>query len=135
MDGRESRAALKAPVRGERLKLIDDQNLVANAGETGAYFNAQMREALADHPHVGDVRGEGLLCAVEFVDDKKSRTFFDPSKKIGALVSGALLKHGVIGRAMPQGDILGFAPPFCITRAEALHVVAKTREAVKEVLG
>ena len=117
------------------LKLIDDQNLVANAGETGAYFNAQMREALADHPHVGDVRGEGLLCAVEFVDDKKSRTFFDPSKKIGALVSGALLKHGVIGRAMPQGDILGFAPPFCITRAEALHVVAKTREAVKEVLG
>ncbi|MBL6430390.1 MAG: aspartate aminotransferase family protein [Alphaproteobacteria bacterium] len=117
------------------LKLIDDQNLVANAGETGAYFNEQMREALADHPHVGDVRGEGLLCAVEFVDDKKSRTFFDPSKKIGALVSGALLKHGVIGRAMPQGDILGFAPPFCLTRAEALHVVAKTREAVNEVLG
>jgi L-2,4-diaminobutyrate transaminase len=117
------------------LKLIDDQNLVANAGETGAYFNEQMREALADHPHVGDVRGEGLLCAVEFVDDKKSRTFFDPSKKVGALVSGALLKHGVIGRAMPQGDILGFAPPFCLTRAEALHVVAKTREAVTEVLG
>ena len=42
---------------------------------------------------------------------------------------------GLIARAMPQGDILGFAPPFCITRAEALHVVAKTREAVKEVLG
>jgi L-2,4-diaminobutyrate transaminase len=117
------------------LKLIDDQNLVANAGETGAYFNEKMREALADHPHVGDVRGEGLLCAVEFVDDKANRTFFDPSKKIGALVSGALLKHGVIGRAMPQGDILGFAPPFCLTRAEALHVVAKTREAVNEVLG
>ncbi|WP_029059190.1 aspartate aminotransferase family protein [Stappia stellulata] len=117
------------------LKLIDDQNLVANAGETGAYFNNAMREALADHKHVGDVRGEGLLCAVEFVDDKANRTFFDPSKKIGALVSGALLKHGVIGRAMPQGDILGFAPPFCLTRAEALHVVAKTREAVTEVLG
>ncbi|SDU31363.1 aspartate aminotransferase family protein [Stappia sp. ES.058] len=117
------------------LKLIDDQNLVANAGETGAYFNDAMREALADHKHVGDVRGEGLLCAVEFVEDKANRTFFDPSKKIGALVSGALLKHGVIGRAMPQGDILGFAPPFCLTRAEALHVVAKTREAVNEVLG
>ena len=49
------------------LKLIDSLGLVKNAGETGAYLNAGMRKAVAGHAHVGDVRGEGMLCAVEFV--------------------------------------------------------------------
>ncbi|WP_067335717.1 aspartate aminotransferase family protein [Stappia indica] len=115
------------------LKLIDDMGLVANAGETGAYFNEAMRTALADHAKVGDVRGEGLLCAVEFVDDKASRRFFDPSAKVGPAVASALLKRGVIGRAMPQGDILGFAPPLCLARAEADRIVEETRAAVTEV--
>ena len=46
-----------------------------------------------------------------------------------------MLKRGVIARAMPQGDILGFAPPLCLTRAEADTVVAATRDAIAEVLG
>ena len=61
------------------LKLVDSLGLVANAGDTGAYLTAAMRDALADHPHVGDVRGEGMLCAVEFVEDRDARRFFDPS--------------------------------------------------------
>ncbi|MBC2860749.1 aspartate aminotransferase family protein [Stappia sp. 28M-7] len=115
------------------LKLIDDMGLVANARETGAYFNQAMSAALAGHAKVGDVRGEGLLCAVEFVDGKASRRFFDPSAKVGPAVASALLKRGVIGRAMPQGDILGFAPPLCLTRAEADRIVEETRAAVTEV--
>jgi len=43
--------------------------------------------------------------------------------------------RGVIGRAMPEGDILGFAPPLCLTSAEVDEVVGKTAEAVREVLG
>ena len=43
-----------------------------------------------------------------------------------------LLKLGVIARAMPQGDILGFAPPLCLTRAEADIIVGKTKQAVDE---
>jgi len=46
------------------LKLIDDLNLVTNAGEVGAYLNTSMQQVLGDHPNVGDVRGEGMLCAV-----------------------------------------------------------------------
>jgi L-2,4-diaminobutyrate transaminase len=118
------------------LKLIDDLNLVSNAGEMGAYLNKSMSEALSDHPHVGDVRGEGMLCAVEFVKYKDSRTFYDPAQKIGPTVSATLLEQDkVIARAMPQGDILGFAPPFCLTREEADTVVAATVRAVKTVLG
>ncbi len=118
------------------LTLIDTLGLVANAGDVGAYLNATMTEALGDHAHVGDVRGEGMLCAVEFVKDKDSRTLFDASEKIGPQISAALLaQDSIIARAMPQGDILGFAPPFCLSKQEADKIVAGTVRAVKSVLG
>ncbi|SEK75886.1 L-2,4-diaminobutyrate transaminase [Roseovarius nanhaiticus] len=117
------------------LKVLDDLNLIENNRETGAYLNAAMKDALGDHPHVGDIRGEGMMCAVEFVKERDGRHFFDAADKVGPQVTAALMSRGVIGRAMPQGDILGFAPPFCLTRAEADEVVSKTVEAVKAVLG
>ncbi|WP_135502524.1 aspartate aminotransferase family protein [Roseovarius aestuariivivens] len=117
------------------LKLIDDLNLVQNAGEVGAYLNKTMKDALADHPHVGDVRGEGLMCAVEFVKDRDTRTFFDASEKIGPQVAAALASDHVIARAMPQGDIVGYAPPFCLTHEEADEIIEKTVKAAKTVLG
>ncbi len=117
------------------LKLIDELNLVEAAGDTGAYFKAALEAALGAHANVGEVRGEGLMCAVEFVADRDSRRFFDASEKVGPSIAAALLEQGVIGRAMPQGDILGFAPPFCMTRAEADEVADKTAKAVAKVLG
>ncbi len=118
------------------LKLLDELDLITNAGETGAYLNATMAEALGSHPHVGDIRGEGMLCAVEFVKDRDSRSFFDAADKIGPQIAAKLLEQDkIIARAMPQGDILGFAPPFCLTRAEADQVVDGTLRAVKAVLG
>ena len=118
------------------LQLIDTLGLVANAGTVGAQLNAKMRDALADHPQVGDVRGEGMLCAVEFVKDKNDRVFYDPSDKIGPQIAGKLMEQDkIIARAMPQGDILGFAPPFCLTPDEADQIVKATVNAVKAVLG
>jgi L-2,4-diaminobutyrate transaminase len=115
------------------LELVDEMNLVDNAGSTGAYFRAELAKAVAGHRNVGEVRGDGLLAAVEFVEDKDDRKFFDPARKIGPQVASALLERGVIARAMPQGDILGFAPPLCLTREEADVVVEKTADAVKAV--
>lgn len=118
------------------LELIDKLNLVGNAGSVGAYLNAEMASALSEHANVGDVRGEGMICAVEFVSDKKTRSFFDASDKIGPQIAAKLLEqNNVIARAMPQGDILGFAPPFCLTKPEADQIVAATHQAVKSVLG
>ncbi len=118
------------------LKLLDDLNLIDNAGTVGEYLNRTMQEALGDHPNVGDIRGEGMLCAVEMVKDRDSNTFFDASEKIGPQVAAAMLAQDrVIARAMPQGDIIGFAPPFCLTREEADTVVAATKNAVEKVLG
>ncbi|WP_417722213.1 aspartate aminotransferase family protein [Salipiger sp.] len=117
------------------LKLLDALNLVHNAREVGAYFKAALTDAVGGHANVGDVRGEGLLCAVEFVEDRADRAFFDPSRTVGAKVNAALLNRKVISRAMPQGDILGFAPPFCLTTEEADEIAGKLKESVAEVLG
>ena len=117
------------------LELIDRLDLVANAGETGAYFRKALADAVGGHRHVGEVRGDGLLAAVEFVEDRDDCTFFEPSRKVGPQVAAALAERGIIGRAMPQGDILGFAPPLCLTREDADLVVAGTRDAVTAVLG
>lgn len=115
------------------LELIDSLGLVENAGETGAYFRKALADALAGHPNVGDVRGEGMLAAVELVEDKAARRLYDPATKVGPQVAAAMLEKGVIARAMPQGDIIGFAPPLCLTRAEADAIVEATNAAVKEV--
>jgi len=117
------------------LELIDSLGLVENALTTGAYFRAGLAATLTGHRNVGEVRGDGLMAAVEFVEDRDDRRFFDPARKIGPAVSAALLERGVIGRAMPQGDILGFAPPLCLTKAEADTVIAAAAGAVKDVLG
>ena len=114
------------------LKLIDDLDLIANNRSVGDHLRRGLEERLSDHPNVGDIRGVGMLAAVEFVEDKAARRFFDPASGVGAKVSAALAAKGVIARAMPQGDILGFAPPFCLTVEEADTVIARTAEAVHE---
>lgn len=117
------------------LKLVDDLNLISNTVEVGEYFIQSMKEAVGDHIHVGEVRGQGMLCAIEFVEDKNTRRLYDPVGKIGPQIAAALLKRNVIGRAMPHGDILGFAPPLCLTREESDVIVSATQDAVYEVLG
>jgi L-2,4-diaminobutyrate transaminase len=116
------------------LELIDELGLVENAREVGAYLNRTMSEALANHPNVGEVRGEGLLCAVELVEDKDGRKFFDASKRIGIRAAAALIERKIIARPMPQGDILGFAPPLCLSREEADRLVDGTVAAISAVM-
>ncbi len=115
------------------LKLIDSMDLITNAGGVGPYLKKAMADALGDHPNVGDVRGEGLMLAVEIIQDNETRDYLDTSLLTGAKVAAALLKRGVIARAMPQGDILGFAPPLCLTKEEADTIVGAMSEAVREV--
>jgi len=116
------------------LELVDEMGLVKNAREVGAYFKQALIDALGSHRHVGEVRGEGLLAAIEFVEDRDDRVFFDSKLNIGAKIAAALLRNGVIGRAMPQGDILGFAPPLCLSRMEADKIVDASKSAIEEVL-
>lgn len=117
------------------LEVVDELNLVSNAKIVGAYLNQSMQAVFSDHAHVGNIRGEGLLCALEFVDNKATRKLYQPIGSVAPQIAAALLKRDVIARAMPQGDILGFAPPLCITKDEVDVIVAATVESVQQVLG
>lgn len=114
------------------LKLVDSLNLLENVTITGPALTTMLQEAVGDHPNVAEVRGCGMLSAVEFAENPGERRFYDPSLKVGAKVTAALMAHGVIGRAMPGGDILGFAPPLCLTMDEARAIVDATVKAVRE---
>jgi len=124
---------LCAAAANANLDIVDGEDLAGNARDTGAYFQKRLHEAFDDHPMVGEVRGVGLLAALEFVADKTQKERFDPGKKVGPAVASACLEEGLVARAMPQGDILGFAPPLVISRAEVDELVAMTKRAVDKV--
>jgi L-2,4-diaminobutyrate transaminase len=115
------------------LELLDRLDLVRNTAEVGPYLLAAMRAAVGDHANVGEVRGQGLLCAVELVSDRANRAGFSPPGSACAKVVAAMGKRGVIARVMPQGDIIGFAPPLCLSRDEADTLARVTAEAIAEV--
>ncbi|MEM6414245.1 MAG: aminotransferase [Pseudomonadota bacterium] len=115
------------------LEIIEKENLMANVRETGAYFQRRMRETFSDKPYVAEVRGINLLAAIEFIADPKNKERFDPSLKVGAQLSAACLANGVISRAMPHGDILGFAPPLVTTPSDVDEIVERVERAVDDV--
>jgi len=115
------------------LDIVEKEDLPGNAARVGGYFQQRLHELFDDHPIVGEVRGVGLMAALEFVADKGAKTRFDGGLKVGARVSAAALQEGLIARAMPHGDILGFSPPLVITRAEVDQIVERARRAVDRV--
>ena len=117
------------------LDILEQEDIVANALKTGAYFQQRLRETFSGHPLVGEARGEGLLGALEFVADKSTKQRFDASLKVGPRVAAACLEQGLIARAMPHGDILGFAPPLIVSPADIDRIIELTGKAVDKVTG
>jgi L-2,4-diaminobutyrate transaminase len=117
------------------LKVIEDEKLVAQAGSRGEIMHKHLRAAFADHPAVGDVRGFGLIGAVEFVAARNPAQRFDPALKVGVRVAKAALANGLITRGLPDGDSIAFSPPFVISEDEIAEMVKRARLAVDQVFG
>jgi L-2,4-diaminobutyrate transaminase len=117
------------------LEVLDQQGLIENVNAVGAYFGERLRAAIGGHSHCGEVRSIGMLAAIELAEDPVTRQHFDPRQKIGPSVANEMLKHGVIARSMPHSDIIGFAPPFCLTTSDADLIVDATEKAMHAVLG
>jgi len=115
------------------LKLIEDENLVAQAGARGEVMHKHLREAFANHPAVGDVRGFGLIGAVEFVAERNPAKRFDPALKVGVRVAKAALANGLITRGLPDGDSIAFSPPFVISEEEIVEMVKRAKISVDTV--
>jgi L-2,4-diaminobutyrate transaminase len=115
------------------LDILEREDITGNAAKVGAYLQEAMQRTFAHHPLVGEARGVGMLAALEFMQDGAARRPFDAALKVGAQVSAACLERGLIARAMPHGDILGFAPPLVTTAQEVDEIVGIAREAVDAV--
>jgi len=125
--------ALGAAAANANLDIIESENVVGNVRTVGAELQQKMHASFDEHPLVGEVRGTGMLCALEFAPGKASTDRFDPSLKVGPRVSGACLERNMIARAMPHGDILGFAPPLVIDSATVDEIVGIAHEALNAV--
>ncbi|MBI4505846.1 MAG: aspartate aminotransferase family protein [Chloroflexi bacterium] len=93
------------------LAIFEREGLVEHAAMLAPYFLGRLNE-LRRFRHVGDVRGCGLMAAIELVADAKTGEPFDAAKKVGATAAKTALRHGLLARA--AGDILVFAPPLVI---------------------
>jgi adenosylmethionine-8-amino-7-oxononanoate aminotransferase len=123
-----------AAVAGRNIDIIEEEKLVERAADTGAYLLDGLRGLLA-HPWVGDVRGKGLLAAVELVKDRRTKEIVPPDRIKG--VVDFMRRSGVIvgrsGGGRHLGSSIVLSPPLVITRAEVDRIVSVLDRAVGEL--
>ncbi|HHJ4328238.1 TPA: aspartate aminotransferase family protein [Klebsiella pneumoniae] len=113
----------------ENLKIIEEEGLVEHAAQIGERLQAGLR-AFADHPLVGEVRGLGLIAAVELVADKASKAPLGEVGKLGKELAARAQEHGLITRNM--GDSIAFCPPLICTAAEIDEIIRRFALALEE---
>jgi adenosylmethionine-8-amino-7-oxononanoate aminotransferase len=113
------------------LKIFETEKTLQN--------NSVLEQALAkstakfwDHPHVGDVRQEGLICAVEIVRDFQTRQPFPFTERIGHRICEAARAHGLLTR--PVGNVLVLIPPYCVSENQITQMVEALWLGLNEVL-
>jgi adenosylmethionine-8-amino-7-oxononanoate aminotransferase len=114
------------------LRIVEEERLPENAERTGADLFARFAP-LVDHPHVGEVRGKGLMLAIEVVADKVTKTGFAASEDIGGKLQAATRRHGVLVRTGGDGIII--APPLTIHDGAVEELANGCIAAITEVLG
>jgi putrescine aminotransferase len=127
----------------KNIDIMARERLWEHAARMGDRLASSLESAFGDLPCVGDIRaGKGLLAAVEFVEDRATRTNIPGDRRFAATLHTEMLKRGVITRTRPSagadpapGDILYFAPPLVVTEADIDRLVDAARDAVLAVVG
>jgi 4-aminobutyrate---pyruvate transaminase len=120
-----------AAVANETQKIYDEIDIVSTVRRTAPLLFEGL-ESYADHPLVGEVRGCGLMAALEIVRDKKSKAPFPAAANIGLYLERRCQEHGAILRAL--GDALTLAPPLIISPAEVKELTGIVGVALDETL-
>ncbi len=132
--------ALACAAALEVQRVIEDDGLLEAVRQRGAHLRAELGRAFATHPHAGDIRGRGLMQAIELVADRDSATPFDPALQLHASIKQSAMRLGlacypsggcVDGRA---GDHVLLAPPFIVTDGELSEIVDLLRQAVDDAM-
>jgi adenosylmethionine-8-amino-7-oxononanoate aminotransferase len=124
-------------VGAEVMRIVEDENMVARAKQVGKYLEESLLE-LMDLPMVGDVRGKGMLWAIEFVKDKSTKEPFPKQKNVKmdvitrCLLKGVFFYPGYYEDEQGRGDMLMIAPPFIITEEQIDECVGILRETLQD---
>jgi 4-aminobutyrate--pyruvate transaminase len=121
-----------AAVAIETLKIYDETNIGEHVREVGPYLQAELRRRFAGHELVGEVRGVGLIAAMELVADKATHKNFEASAKVGPRLVTLMQEHGVVGPTVVN-DALCFSPPLIISKAEIDEMLDRTAKALDEL--
>jgi 4-aminobutyrate--pyruvate transaminase len=113
---------VSAAVAVETLKIYDEIDMIGHVKKISPLMQNGLGQ-FRDHPLVGEVRGVGMVAAIEVVEDKASKKAFAPARKIGPYIDNLARKNGMIVRAM--GDSIGFTPPLIMKPAEINEMVEK----------
>lgn len=112
----------------ENLNIMEERGLVARAAALEPVFQSALRE-YADHPLVGEVRGLGLIGAIELVADKAIKAQFDPVGRVGAAMFQKSHEQGLIIRAI--GDTIAFCPPLIVTESDIAEIASRFGRALE----
>ncbi|MDE2718857.1 MAG: aspartate aminotransferase family protein [Chloroflexota bacterium] len=122
-----------ASVALKSIEIIESEGLVENAAETGEYLMEALTTLTGDHPIVGDVRGLGLLCAIELVSDRATKAGFDPELRMADRLTAKFSERGLI---LPvRGNVIPITPPLTVTRAEIDEIMHAIDLALWEIEG
>ena len=121
-----------AAVASANLSIIEDEGMIAQVrDETGPYLQQRLAELL-DHPLVGQVRGIGLMAAVELVQDKESHTNYPKEVGIGGICRDYALANGLVMRAV--GDSMILCPPLIISKLEIDELIEIIKKSLDQTL-
>ena len=115
------------------LRIIEDEDLTGQCADKGRRLLSTLQATLGDHPHVGDIRGKGLMCAVEFVADRGSAESFPTDEKVGPRLQQEAARRGLFSRVKADSYLL--APAAVITDDQLDRVVEILADSVRTVLG
>ena len=116
------------------LDIIEHEDFPGQAAEKGNYLLKALKGALESHSHVGDVRGKGLMCGIEFVQDKAAKNEFSPADQIGSKINSAAQKRGLFSRLRGE-SVFCLAPPVITPYPILDQIVEILAESVGDVLG
>ena len=116
----------------ETLKIYEERNIVGHVRDVAPAFQRGLQQ-FAGHPIVGDVRGVGLIGAIELAESPKARKPFDAKRGVGAYLVRRAQEHGLILRVM-GGDIIAFSPPLIITEAEIAEMMKRFALALEDTV-
>jgi putrescine aminotransferase len=112
------------------LDVIEKENLVQRAHDLGIKLRQKFQDAIGDHPMVGEIRGVGLIGAIELVADKHTRRFFEKRGRVGTICRDYCFEGNVIMRA--TRDTMLFSPPLVISESEVDLLVARASRAIEQ---